>query len=109
MCDVAWYKAFLDLNPREKKRRDLVVDYAEVQGGVVVEYLRRIFPRYWFDPDALPPGTAGLSLGLTPDDENRIIADMSKVVLPAFRASEEYSLPHDANSFHFPPRTGAVG
>lgn len=107
MCDAAWYEEFLELNPRERKRRDLVVDHAEAQGDVVTEYFRRLFPRCWFDPDAIPPGTAGSSLGLTPGDEDRLIVEMSKIVLPAFRASPEYDLPRGASSFRFPSRTRA--
>ena len=104
MCDASWYSQFLELNPRERKRRDLTVDYAESQGGTVAEYFRRLYPRYWLESDRLPPGTAGSSLGLTIAQENQIIVDMSKVVLPAFRASPEYNLPHDASSMRFPPR-----
>ncbi|HVE46131.1 MAG TPA: hypothetical protein VNA57_05245 [Acidimicrobiales bacterium] len=107
MCDANWYQQFLELNPRERKRRDLIVDYAELQGGDVTEYFRRLFPRYWFDSDSLPVGTAGLSLGFSPEQENQMIADMSKVVLPAFRASPEYDLPHDASSFQFPQRSAS--
>jgi hypothetical protein len=80
------------------------VDHAETTGGDIAEYFRRLFPRYWFESDRLPPGIAGPSMGLTPDREIRMLADMSKIVLPAFRASPEYGLPHDAASLRFPPR-----
>lgn len=104
MCDAQWYQEFLNLNPRERKRRDLTVDYAELQADMLREYFRRLFPRYWLEADRYPPGTAGSSLGLTRDQEIKIIADMSQIVLPAFRASSEYTLPHDAAAMKFPPR-----
>lgn len=107
MCDAEWYLGFLDLNPRERRRRDLVVAHAEAQGGVTSEYFRRLFPRYWFDSEAVPPGMAGSSLGLTIPQENKLLVDMSKVVLPAFRSSAEYSLPHGPNDLRFPePSSG---
>ncbi len=102
MCDAAWYKEFLELNPRERKRRDLVVDHAEAEDEVVTEYFRRLLPRYWFDPDAIPPGTVGSSLGLAPEDEDRLIVQMSKIVLPAFQATAEYKLAHDSSALRFP-------
>ena len=103
MCDAQWYKDFLDLNPRERRRRDLVVNYAEAQPTTPAEYYRRLFPRYWFDNDAIPPGMAGTSLGLTVPQENRLLADMSKTVLPAFRASPEFAMAVD---LRFPPPPG---
>lgn len=110
MCDAEWYKEFLELNPREAKRRDLLVDYAEAQADGATEYFRRLLPRYWFDPHAIAPATVGSSLGLTPDDENSLIVEMSRIVLPAFRAAPEYDLPRDASALRFPPPgTTAMG
>lgn len=106
MCDAAWYKEFLDLNPREQARRDLVVGYAESQPNLTTEYFRRLFPRYWFDSDSIPPGMAGTSLGLSVPQENRLITDMSKVVIPAFQSAPEYRLSAD---LRFPSTTTSSG
>lgn len=106
MCDAAWFKEFLDLNPREAVRRDLVVGYAESQPNVTTEYFRRLFPRYWFDSDSIPPGMAGTSLGLSVPQENRLIAEMSKIVVPAFQAAPEYQMSAD---LRFPRVTPSGG
>ncbi|HSH60171.1 MAG TPA: hypothetical protein VK988_11125 [Acidimicrobiales bacterium] len=69
-----------------------------------IEHLRRLLPRYCFKPDSFPPNRAGPSLGRSVVQKNQFIADMSKVVLPALRASPEYNLADDASSLRFSPR-----
>lgn len=69
MCGMQWYEQLLELNPREHERRDLTVAFAERQGGLVLEYLKRLMPHYWFEADVVPPGTAGESLGLDQERE----------------------------------------
>jgi len=84
---MAWYREYLRLNPSEKERRDRILNYAEDQGGVTGEYLRRLFPHFWFKAEWVPPGGAGRSMGLSRAEEERIILDMAAKVLPPTRTS----------------------
>lgn len=91
MCDIAWYTEFLRLNPDAQRRRDAIVKYAEGQSDQVKTYLRRMFPRFWFEVDFIPPGQIGPKLALTVDDEHRILGDMSDAVRPSLPASAVFS------------------
>lgn len=103
MCDIAWYDEFLGLNALERKRRDLVVAYAEGQGGVAEQYLRRAFPRFWQKVESTDFEAIGPSLGLTPPREADILTDMAKVVVPALRAAFPEG---DAGDLRFPETVG---
>lgn len=98
MCDVAWYNEFLGLNPDERRKRDLIVQFAESRGGDVERYFREIYPRYWMMVESKEPGTEGDALGLTPAQQARLIADMSKVVLPALRSARASAATESAAS-----------
>lgn len=76
MCDIAWYNKFLTLNPDAQRRRDAIVKFAETQGEQARLYLRRMFPRFWFEVDFIAPGTIGPTLRLSEIDERRILGGM---------------------------------
>jgi len=90
MCDTAWFELYLENNPKDRKRRDLIVKHAEAQGGDTEAFLRRLFPRYWRMVEMSPPGTAGSSIGLTPQREREILVAMIRKVGPALKASPEH-------------------
>lgn len=98
MCDVAWYNEFLALNPSERKKRDLIVQYAELRGGAVESYFRRVFARYWLMVESVPPGTEGDSLGFTAAQQARLLADMAKAVVPALRQSSGFAATSSSTS-----------
>lgn len=102
MCDVAWYNEFLGLNPLERKRRDLVVAYAEKQGGVVQEYVKALFPRYWQKVGSSAPGAEGDALSLSVDQQVRILVDMSASVLPGLRSVAGFDQPDRGGSLRYP-------
>lgn len=103
MCNALWYKAFLDLNPQDRLWRDLVVDYAETMPGTTLEYLRRQFPQYWFDSMIIPPGMAGASVGLTHEEETKIVAEMLGAIIGPFDASPDSQ---GSSQLEFPPPGG---
>jgi hypothetical protein len=87
MCDLAWFTDVLDSNPAERAKRDLIVAYAESEGGLVLDYLQLLFPRYWFMVEDVPAGTEAQSLGLTEQEEMAILADLFTAVLPSLQSS----------------------
>lgn len=103
MCDIAWYNEFIGLNPMERKRRDVVVAYAEGQGGVAEQYLRRVFPRYWLKVESTDFEEIGRSLGLTAAQETDILEDLAKAVVPAMRQAFPDG---DSGSVRFPETVG---
>jgi hypothetical protein len=102
MCDVAWYNEFVGLNAFERRRRDLIVAYAERQGGGVQEYLERMFPRYWLSVERIPAGSEGDSLGLTVEQQVKVLADMGVRVLAGLKAAPEFGQPHAASDLRRP-------
>ncbi|HVL38089.1 MAG TPA: hypothetical protein VM328_01740 [Fimbriimonadaceae bacterium] len=93
------FEDFLKQNPRERKRRDLVVEYAEAKGGIDLEYVRRLLPAYWGLPPEISSYQAEESLGLSGEEANRILAKMFRDVLPTLWESPEYK--------ENPPNAGA--
>lgn len=88
MCEIGWYNEFLGLNPVERERRDLVVAYAEDQGGSTEQYLRAVYARYWQKVEFRDTfERIGDDLNLQPPQQAKILAEMAKVVVPALRAS----------------------
>lgn len=85
----------LALNPRMRKRRELIVEYAEARGGTVLDYFQRFYPEYWKRSPDCPRGEAGPSLGLSRDEENQMVVEMYQMVMPKFQNSSEYDLPRD--------------
>lgn len=83
MCDVAWYNELMGRNPILRRHRDAIVRWAEAQPDPTKTYIRRLFPRFWFEVDTLAPGTIGSSLRLTPQAEDAILTQMWDAVLKA--------------------------
>jgi hypothetical protein len=86
MCDLAWFTDVLDKNPEERAKRDAIVAHAETQGGRTLEYIRLLFPRYWFLVEDVPAGTEGQFLQMTEAEEMAVLSALFSAVLPALCA-----------------------
>lgn len=85
MCDTAWFELYLESNPKDRKRRDLVVRHATARGGDTEAFLRYLFPRYW----GMVEEADGPSL--SPERETEILAEMVRVVAPSLSSSREHA------------------
>lgn len=70
-----WLEEYFKLNPIDQARRQLMVEYAESEGGIALEYLKRLFPEYWLLPTVEGPDAVAPALGLGEQDENRILGE----------------------------------
>jgi len=86
MCDTAWFDLYLDLNPKDRKRRDLIVKHATAKGGDTEAFLRHTFPRYWGMVES-----ADNAANLTPEREIEILTEMAGVPGPSMRVPGEQS------------------
>lgn len=84
-----YVEAYYSVNPRERKQRELVVEYAQEKRGLVEEYLRLRYGDYWASPVILPLNECAARLRTPAKRLKEIEQEMMNDVLPRWRDSKE--------------------
>lgn len=95
MDDVAalHHREFIELNPNARNLRELVVEYAESKGGLVLAYFRQKSPYYWGGVLRGNPSEIGPSMGLSKEQEYTILGEMAQWVNARLDATPELREP----------------
>lgn len=81
MCETQWTMTVNTGNPREWQRKHLVQEFSR-RDPATRAYIEALLPRIWARVEDMPLDRVGEALGLSPDEEARILADMALFVVP---------------------------
>ena len=85
------------INPRLRRMRDEVVEYAESKGGVVLDYAQARWGHYWNLRLPQPGDRVNEHLGLTEEEGKAIFGEIMLHIAPIMRDSPERALQPSAD------------